>query len=139
MTDEPAHRLSGEEIAALKFASHRQLARWSNKRDLSPRQHAQRIALASAVRTLQDKAFADGCELRVPSENVDEDDWRKIERGLFESDDGQWRIANPWRLNSELRHRWLVAERDSAGSGWCMHGGDHATLHEARAYVEAHR
>jgi hypothetical protein len=68
MTDEPAHRLSGEEIAALKFASHRQLARWSNKRDLSPRQHAQRTALASAVRTLQDKAFADGCELRVPSE-----------------------------------------------------------------------
>jgi len=74
MTDEPAHRLSGEEIAALKFASHRQLARWSNKRDLSRRQYAQRIALAlaSAVRTLQHKAFADGCELRVPSENVDE-------------------------------------------------------------------
>lgn len=71
MTDEPAHRLSGEEIAVLKFASHRQLARWSNKRDLSQRQHAQRTALASAVRTLQDKPFADGCELRVPSENID--------------------------------------------------------------------
>jgi hypothetical protein len=65
------------------------------------------------------------------------DGWRKIERGLFESADGQWRIANPWKLNTELRHRWLVAERDSAGSGWCMHDGDHATLHDARAYVEA--
>jgi hypothetical protein len=40
-----------------------------------------------------------------------------------------------WRLNTEMRHRWLVAERDSAGSGWCMHDGDHATLHDARAYV----
>jgi len=28
--------------------------------------------------------------------------WRKIERGLFESADGQWRIANPWKLN--VRH-----------------------------------
>jgi len=68
MTDKPAHRLSGEEIAALKFAAHRQLARWSNKRELSPRQHAQRNALARAVRILQARAFARGCELRVPSE-----------------------------------------------------------------------
>jgi hypothetical protein len=65
------------------------------------------------------------------------DDWRKIERGLFESPDGQWRIANPWKLTTELRHRWLVAERRASGSGWCMHHGDHATLHDARAYVEA--
>jgi hypothetical protein len=64
-------------------------------------------------------------------------DWRKIERGLFESADGQWRIANPWKLSTELRHRWLVAERRSSGSGWSMHDGDHATLHDARAYVEA--
>jgi hypothetical protein len=63
------------------------------------------------------------------------EDWRKIERGLFESPDGQWRIANPWRLSTELR-RWLVAERRAGGSGWCMHDGDHATLHDARAYVE---
>jgi hypothetical protein len=62
--------------------------------------------------------------------------WRKIEHGLFESGDGQWRICNPWRLTTELRHRWLVAERRANGSGWCMHDGDHATLHEARAYVE---
>jgi hypothetical protein len=47
--------------------------------------------------------------------------WRKIDRGLFESADGQWRIANPWKLRTELRHSWLVAERDSRGSGWNMH------------------
>ena len=65
------------------------------------------------------------------------DDWRNVERGLFESPDGQWRIANPWKLKTELRHRWLVAERQASGSGWCMHDGSHATLDEARAYVEA--
>jgi hypothetical protein len=65
------------------------------------------------------------------------DDWRRIDRGLFESADGRWRIANPWRINTELRHRWLVAERDCTGSGWCMHDGDHATLPDARTYVEA--
>jgi hypothetical protein len=63
--------------------------------------------------------------------------WRKIERGLFESRDGQWRITNPWKATTELRHRWLVAEGDSTGSGWCMHHGDYATLQDARAYVEA--
>jgi hypothetical protein len=65
------------------------------------------------------------------------DSWRKIERGLFESPDGRWRIANPWKLTTELRHRWLVAERRASGSGWSMHDGDHATLEDARAYVEA--
>jgi len=109
MTDRPpADRLSGDEIQALKFAAHRQRARWSNKRDPGRK-----------------KPMPDG--------------WRKIERGLFESADGQWRIANPWKVTVELRHRWLVAERDSTGSGWCMHDGDHPTLHEARAYVEARR
>jgi hypothetical protein len=39
-------------------------------------------------------------------------------------------------LTTELRHRWLVAERDSSGSGWCMHDGDHPTLQDARVYVE---
>ena len=64
-------------------------------------------------------------------------DWRKIERGLFESADGRWRIANPYKLTTELRHRWLVAEGRTSGSGWNMHDGDHATLHDARAYVTA--
>jgi hypothetical protein len=63
-------------------------------------------------------------------------DWRKIERGLFESADGCWRIANPWKLTTELRHRWLVAERRSSGQGWNMHDGDHATLHDACVYVD---
>jgi hypothetical protein len=63
-TDQPSRdRLSGEEIAALKFAAHRQLARWSNKRELSSHQQTQRTALASAARTLANQAFAHGCEL----------------------------------------------------------------------------
>jgi len=65
------------------------------------------------------------------------DGWRKIDRGLFESADGQWRITNPHKLTTELRHRWLVAERRADGSGWSMHNGDHATLHDACAYVSS--
>jgi len=64
MSNVPAGRLCGEEILALKFAAHRQLARWAKKPRLSPRQHAQRNALKRAVAVLQDPAFADGCELR---------------------------------------------------------------------------
>jgi hypothetical protein len=71
MSEESAPLLSGEQVRALKFAAHRQLARWSNKRGLSPQQHAQRTALTCAVRILQDKAFANGCELRVPSAEGD--------------------------------------------------------------------
>jgi hypothetical protein len=63
------------------------------------------------------------------------EDWRKIDRGLFESPDGRWRISNPWKLKTELRHRWLVAERRSDGVGWHLLNGDHATLYDARAYV----
>jgi hypothetical protein len=63
------------------------------------------------------------------------EDWRKIDRGLFESPDGRWRISNPWKLKTELRHRWLVAQRRSDGVGWHLLDGDHATLHDARAYV----
>jgi hypothetical protein len=66
MIDPPAQRLSDEEIVALKFAAHRQLARWSNKPQLSSHQHAQRNALKRAVRVLQDNAFTGGCELRAP-------------------------------------------------------------------------
>jgi hypothetical protein len=65
------------------------------------------------------------------------DDWRKIEPGLFESPDGQWRIAKPWNLTTEPRQRWQVAERQSNG-GWCIHDGDHTTFHDARTYVENH-
>ena len=34
------------------------------------------------------------------------DGWRKIDRGLFESPDGHWRISNPHRLETDLRP-WL--------------------------------
>jgi len=60
MNDEQTRRLSGDQVLALKFAAHRQLARWSNKPKLSPHQHAQRTALTRAVRILQDHAFAGG-------------------------------------------------------------------------------
>jgi glutamine synthetase len=68
MSDAPARRLSGEEIRALKFAAHRQLARWANKPTLSPHQHAQRNVLKRAVRALQDQGLAHGCELRAPND-----------------------------------------------------------------------
>ncbi len=65
-SNEPPRHLSGDQILALKFAAHRQLARWSNKPNLSTHQQGQRSALKGAVRVLQDQAFAHGCELLVP-------------------------------------------------------------------------
>jgi hypothetical protein len=62
------HRLSREEVQALKFAAHRQLACWAKSRPLRPRQQTQRSALVRAVRILEDQAFADGCELRAPDD-----------------------------------------------------------------------
>jgi hypothetical protein len=72
MTGEPAARLSGEEVVALRFAAHRQLSRWARP-GLSEHQHAQRAALRRAVRMLQDKALARGCELRVLRTNGNAD------------------------------------------------------------------
>jgi hypothetical protein len=71
MSGEPSARLSGGEVRALKFASHRQLTRWTGKAGLSPDQHAQRAALKRAVQILQDKAFAHGCELRAHNTEQD--------------------------------------------------------------------
>jgi hypothetical protein len=68
MSHAAAGRLSGEEILALKFAAHRQLARWVKRPRLTPRKQAQRTTLKRAVAVLQDPAFADGCELRPPSD-----------------------------------------------------------------------
>jgi hypothetical protein len=62
---EPTHHLSHDELVALKFAAHRQLARWASKRELQPRQRAQRVALVSAVRTLEAKGLTHGCELHA--------------------------------------------------------------------------
>lgn len=64
MTSE-TRRLARDEVMALKFAAHRQLARWAKARALSPQKHAQRTALVRAIRTLDDDAFANGCELRA--------------------------------------------------------------------------
>jgi hypothetical protein len=74
VSGEPTPRLSGDHVLALKFAAHRQLARWANKPKLSPRQQAQRSALTSAVRILQDPAFAHGCELQAPDAQGNVDD-----------------------------------------------------------------
>ena len=66
MTESPtADRLSHDEVQALKFAAHRQLTRWADKRDLQPHQRAQRAALARAARIVGAQAFARGCELHV--------------------------------------------------------------------------
>ena len=61
--NEPAHCLSREEVQVLKFAAHRQLARWAKNTQLRPHQRQQRAALVRAVRTLEHEAFANGCEL----------------------------------------------------------------------------
>jgi hypothetical protein len=73
VSDELTPCLSGEQIQALKFAAHRQLARWSSKPQLSAHHHRQRAAIKGAVRVLQDRAFAHGCELRVPDGEEDVD------------------------------------------------------------------
>jgi hypothetical protein len=65
VSDAPTHRLSLDEVAALKFAAHRQLARWAKNRPLRSRQREQRAALVSAVRVLEHPALRDGCELRA--------------------------------------------------------------------------
>jgi len=66
-------RLAGDQVLALKFAAHRQLARRSSKPKLSAHQYGQRSALKGAVRIQQDQAFAHGCELRVPGAESDVD------------------------------------------------------------------
>jgi hypothetical protein len=68
MSDPPSGRLSGEEILALKYAAHRQLARWADRPRLSPDQHARRNALKRAVGVLHDRAFAHGCQLHAPND-----------------------------------------------------------------------
>ena len=65
MNDPPTQRLSRNEVQALKFAAHRQLARWAKSSQLRPRQREQRTALVRAVRILDDHAFAEGCELHA--------------------------------------------------------------------------
>jgi hypothetical protein len=68
MTAPSPHCLAEDEMVALRFAAHRQLTRWNNIRDLQPGQRARRTALARAVRILEDRSFARGCELHGPGE-----------------------------------------------------------------------
>jgi hypothetical protein len=68
VNDAPAHRLSREEVQALKFAAHRQLARWAKRSQLRPRQREQRAALVRAVRVLEHPALGDGAELRATTD-----------------------------------------------------------------------
>ena len=63
MNDRP-RRLSGEEISILAFAARRQLTRWATRGNLQPRVGDQRAALIRAVRVLDDRTLAGGCELR---------------------------------------------------------------------------
>jgi hypothetical protein len=49
----------------LKLAAHRQLARWAQKRELSPRQRLRRTTLVRAVRKLEDEALVHGCDLHA--------------------------------------------------------------------------
>jgi hypothetical protein len=60
-------QLSREEVQALKFAAHRQLARWAKSRPLPSHQQARRAALVRAARALEDPVLAGGCELRAIS------------------------------------------------------------------------
>ena len=69
----PAGRFSGDEILALRFAAHRQLARWSKKPRLSPPQRTRRNALKRAVAVLHDPVFAEGCDLHAPGRECDSD------------------------------------------------------------------
>jgi hypothetical protein len=65
---EPTHHLSRDDVQALKFAAHRQLARWAKSNHLGSRQREQRTALVRAVRVLESRAFGDGVDLHPSSE-----------------------------------------------------------------------
>jgi len=65
MNDRSQRHLSADEIVVLKFAAHRQLARWAQKRELSPRQRLRRTTLVRAVRKLEDKELVHGCDLHA--------------------------------------------------------------------------
>jgi hypothetical protein len=63
------HRLSGEEVEALRFAMRRQLTRWANKGPLQQSERQRRDALAAAARVLDDKTFAHGIEVRASNDS----------------------------------------------------------------------
>ena len=71
MTDQSPYRLAADEMMALKFAARRQLTRLANTPTLQSRQRAQRRALTRAVRILEHKELAHGCELHIPAQEAD--------------------------------------------------------------------
>jgi transcriptional regulator GlxA family with amidase domain len=73
MSVTPTRRLTAEQIAALRFAAQRQLARWSDKTGLSPHQQAQRAELRRAADILNDDALVRGCELHACADAEDVD------------------------------------------------------------------
>jgi hypothetical protein len=73
MSVTPARRLTAGQIAALRFAARRQLARWSNKTGLSAHQQAQRAELLRAADILNDHALVHGCELHACADAEDID------------------------------------------------------------------
>ena len=73
MSVTPARRLTAEQIAALRFAARRQLARWSDKPGLSAHQQAQRAELRRAADILNDDVLVRGCELHACADEEDID------------------------------------------------------------------
>lgn len=71
--DERTRRLSADEIAALRYAARRQLTRLANRRNLQPRQQAQRATLIRAVRVLDDRVLARGCTLCAAGDPASDD------------------------------------------------------------------
>jgi hypothetical protein len=71
MIDQSPDWLAADEMMALKFAARRQLTRWANTLNLQPHQRDQRRALTRALRILEHKALADGCELHIPTQEAD--------------------------------------------------------------------
>ena len=61
-------QLGADELRALKLAAHRQLSRW--KPPLKARTQARRDALLAAVRMLDDRRLADGCQLRPTTDRA---------------------------------------------------------------------
>lgn len=57
----------------------------------------------------------------------------KIERldaTVYESEDGQWRVINPWQSDTSLRYRWIVQQLMPDGE-WFALDDDYITMFEA--------
>lgn len=50
--------------------------------------------------------------------------------GVYESPDGQWRVVNPWQMDTPLNRRWLVQELMPDGD-WFSLDDDYSTMRDA--------